>query len=379
MEKYDVAIVGAGPAGSTCAYEIGKAGKKLALFDHSHPREKPCGGAIPINLLSEFNMPKTAVDMFCNNLILESPSGETIKLHRKAAGATVMRKKFDGFLMKRASKVSDFFDEKVVGVEEKGEGWIVRTDQRQIHTDYLVGADGYPSLVRNRLTGPIDPKHIAHCVGYHIGHRRSHISRHFNKTLEIHFYNLSGAIGYVWIFPKQGNLNVGLGDRLGAKGLRKRLEDFISNEARLTPLRKTFYVHLLPVVHDPKFFDLPTSGKNWALIGDAAGHVNPITGEGIYFGMVDGRLAAQAIISGDMQAYEKEWRAEIGSYFYLGARYQKLFYSQCLLDFVIKKAKKSKELREFLMDLVGSLKPYSELLTYRAAGRWLKIAWQILI
>ena len=120
MEYHEVAIVGGGPAGSICSYEMAKNGIDIALFDDSHPREKPCGGAITGRIFKEFVIPKKIIDRYVNWLILENQKGDSVKIYKRKMGIFVMRRKFDYYWFNRARKTDlTFFKERVKKIKKE--------------------------------------------------------------------------------------------------------------------------------------------------------------------------------------------------------------------------------------------------------------------
>jgi flavin-dependent dehydrogenase len=141
-------------------------------------------------------------------------------------------------------------------------------------------------------------------------------------------------MGFIWIFPKKSCINIGIGSMESGKKLRHSLENFITfNPAgkKLKPLQGEFFSHLLPIIWNEKFYKLPCCGENWALIGDAAGHVDPISGVGIYYAIRGGTLCASAILDGDIKLFEKYWRNDYGYELFYGARNFNKFYGKLAL------------------------------------------------
>jgi len=118
--------------------------------------------------------------------------------------------------------------------------------------------------------------------------------------------------GYIWVFPGNGYSNIGIGSELKYGSMLKRLLNAFINShfPRIKIISR--YAALLPSASNPEFFNLPCAGENWILIGDAAGHVDPISGGGILYALWGGKLAAQAIRSNDLKSFESMWRNEYG-------------------------------------------------------------------
>lgn len=324
--SFEVGIVGAGVAGSCCAQVLGKEGIKVAIFDHSHPREKPCGGLIDDRVVDEFDVPEELLEREVKWILAERFRFR-VKLLMEPSGFIVSREIFDYHLLQRAlnNRSVTFFDEKVNQVTKGENDWILRTGKgRSVKVSILIGADGCPSLVRKNVFRPIPSEFLAMTVGYDFPCSSKYIQRTFAKnTIEAYYshkYVQKG--GFIWIFPKRTSINVGIGSLETGKELKQSLDKFISLHPagkRLKPLEGHFFAHLVPAIWKKDFFGLPCSGRNWALIGDAAGHVFPIGGMGIYYAMKGGRLCGSAVLDGDPHLFERYWQKEYGDELYYGA------------------------------------------------------------
>jgi len=324
--SFEVGIVGAGVGGSCCAQVLGKEGIKVAIFDHSHPREKPCGGLIDDRVVDEFNIPGELLEREVRWTLAERFRFR-VKLLIEPPGFIVSRKTFDSYLLQRAlnNRSVTFFDEKVNQIIKGENDWILRTSKgRSVKVRVLIGADGCPSLVRKNVFRSIPPQFLARTVGYDFPCSSKYVENTFAKnTIEVYYshkYMQKG--GFIWIFPKRTSINVGIGCLETGKRLKQSLDKFISSHPAGKPLKLLeghFFAHLVPTIWKKDFFDLPCSGTNWALIGDAAGHVFPIGGMGIYYAMKGGMLCGSAVLDGDLHLFEKYWRKEYGDELYYGA------------------------------------------------------------
>ena len=324
--SFEVGIVGAGVGGSCCAQVLGKEGIKVAIFDHSHPREKPCGGLIDNRVVDEFNIPGELLEREVRWTLAERFRFR-VKLLIEPPGFIVSRKTFDSYLLQRAlnNRSVTFFDEKVNQIIKGENDWILRTSKgRSVKVRVLIGADGCPSLVRKNVFRSIPPQFLARTVGYDFPCSSKYVENTFAKnTIEVYYshkYMQKG--GFIWIFPKRTSINVGIGCLETGKRLKQSLDKFISSHPAGKPLKLLeghFFAHLVPTIWKKDFFDLPCSGTNWALIGDAAGHVFPIGGMGIYYAMKGGMLCGSAVLDGDLHLFEKYWRKEYGDELYYGA------------------------------------------------------------
>lgn len=325
--------MGAGPAGSTCAQVLGEAGVKVALFDPSHPREKPCGGLIDYRVVEEFDIPEGLLENEVKWVLAER-FGFRAKLFIKPSAYLISRKIFDHHLLKRALKNRSvtFFRERVVNVSKDEDKWVIKTNNdRHIKVKVIIGADGCPSLTRKCVLSPIPRKFLATTVGYNFCCSNENVKQAFAKnTIELYYSRkYIRETGFIWIFPKKTSVNVGIGGIEQGKNLRQSLDNFIALNPfgkRLKSLKGKIFSHLLPVIWDKAFFKLSCTGDNWALIGDAAGHVEPINGVGIYYAMKGGALCALAFLDGDLKLFEKYWRSYYGNELHSGSKNFTKFY-----------------------------------------------------
>ncbi|MGQ9460427.1 MAG: NAD(P)/FAD-dependent oxidoreductase [Candidatus Bathyarchaeaceae archaeon] len=187
---FEVGIVGAGVAGSSCAEVLGKAGVKVALFDHSHPREKPCGGLIDQRVINEFDIPEELLEKEVKWILAERFKSR-VKLLIKPSGFLISRKDFDYYMLQRAlkNKSVTFFDEKVTRIIKKKSGWILKTNKdRCVKVRVLIGADGCPSFVRKNVFRPIPSKFLATTVGYEFPCSSKYIEKTFaENTIEAYY------------------------------------------------------------------------------------------------------------------------------------------------------------------------------------------------
>jgi geranylgeranyl reductase family protein len=302
----DIVIVGGGPAGAYCAFSLARQGIKPVILDHSHPREKSCGGGISPPILKRFPF----VEKFRSrgftfgNFKIISCIDTQVMTKGLETGFCISRQCFDqGILDMAIQNGAKLVKEKVINVKKKGEKWNVLTNMTSLSTEMLVGADGVNSIVRRKTIGPISRENLALTFGY--------LTSSLVKS-EATIKFLAEIPGYIWFFPGKGYSNIGIGSELKyGSMLKKLLDDFINSRY---PGIKTNsrYAAMLPSGNNPKFFRLSCAGETWILIGDAAGHVDPISGGGILYALWGGELAAQAIASNDPKSFDKKWRKEYG-------------------------------------------------------------------
>ena len=303
MREVDVVVVGGGPAGATAAHELAQRGRDVLLLDRAG-RPKPCGGAVPPQLIQDFAIPPELVVAHIDTARVVSPRGRRVDI---AVGdgfvGMVDRDRFDEWLRERARAAGA---ERVTGsfqrIERERDGGVVvrwaagagrgGADSVAVRARTVVGADGALSAVaRQAIPGATERRHV---FAYHE-------IVEVDETLDAPEYDAArcdvlyrGDVSpdfYAWVFPHGRTASVGTGSLqrgfpLRAAVARVRAEAGLAG-AR-TVRREGAPIPLLPL----RRWD---DGRDVLLAGDAAGVVAPASGEGIFYAMTGGRLAADAI------------------------------------------------------------------------------------
>ncbi|ODS35371.1 MAG: hypothetical protein A7316_03980 [Candidatus Altiarchaeales archaeon WOR_SM1_86-2] len=290
--KFDVIVIGAGPAGAAAAEHIAKAGFDVLLIEKDKlPRKKVCAGIAPPRIYRLIKkIPESVIERRFKGYHLFSPSGAEVKSGFLREGVIMNREKFDNFLVEKAKdagaevidglKVSRITDDEVV------------TGKGAFNSKVIVGADGANSFVRNVIG--MRYSDLALGLQYTIELQNELIDSKIGNWFEVHY----GIVdhGHGWIAPHNNKIKAGIGST--DPGFRKNSKEYLNNfiekikgERNIRELKIIgIESHLIPVGGP---LDKPCKG-NVILIGDAAGFVNPLTGEGIYYAVKSGKSAADA-------------------------------------------------------------------------------------
>ena len=333
--KYDVVVVGAGPAGSTAAKYLAEKGVKTLLIDkESFPRDKPCGGGLPTRVMKQFPYIEDFIDSISYGSVTHSSSLK-YKLdfvREKPLLVTVLRKDFDYRLVKIAiEKGVVFIDGKTVTDIKnlKNKPKIVLNDGQEIESKIVIGCDGMRSIVAEKAQLSEKTDDFCICLIQEQPMSTKQLDQYFTKKRMMHlFIKTQGIAGYGWIFPKKKSVNVGMGEFESAADAKRPKPNFKEIYAKYIDTLKEnkilpsdFKIENLKGATIPVFPLKKTYADHVLLCGDAAGFINPITGEGIYYAMVSGEIAAdvvaEALNAHDaseefLSRYQKIWKDEFG-------------------------------------------------------------------
>ena len=294
-----VAILGGGPAGAYAAEKLASAGLGVVLMDEKLAWEKPCGGGLTHKAYQQYpflldnNTPKRMV----RESVLAAPNAGEVSLQLGEPLVIYSRYDLNRMLLERAEKAGAQIEKtRVTGMARQGEGWKLATTGGAVDADFCIVATGARNPLRDVGT-QLTPPDTMSALGYYVPGEQEKIDIQFLPDLE----------GYIWIFPRCGHLSVGIcGKGEPASSLRKRLEAYMAGRG-LNWKGAAFYSHLLPSLDTRSWKQNRVAGEGWMAVGDAAGLVDPITGEGLYYAIRSGDLAAQSLLA-DMGAAENVQR-----------------------------------------------------------------------
>jgi geranylgeranyl reductase family protein len=385
--NYDLIIVGGGPAGAVTALYAARRGLRILLLDKSRfPRDKICGDAISgkaISILRDLQLADAIVDLpgvRFRKILFGSAKHIEAEINLDHArkrdvvfGCVIRRRVFDEFLFNRARAaattcVEGFTVEDLIWENEKVCGVVGHDSasglRREFRAHIVVGADGYRSTVARKVGSyAIDPAHWLVAIRRYY----RNVAR-LSDCIELHYVS-AVTPGYFWIFPlDDGFANVGIG-MLSSTMKKKRVN---LTEALDVTIRDPFFAprfaDAMPA-EKPVGWHLPVGsmhrsccGPGYLLVGDAAGLIDPFTGEGIANAMYSGRVAAEtaaaALKIGNGGA-ENLWRfdhdlwGKIGHELKVSTKLQKIAGLEWLLNFTIRRAAHSPEVRDTLRAMIA--------------------------
>ncbi len=376
-QSAEIAILGAGPAGAHLASRLAATGRDVVLFDPKGAWEKPCGGGVPTRALREFGFilksgdyPRKLID----RITLISPLERRVSVKLDEPFAIYSREVLNRLVLDRATNAgARFIRAAVADLEREGNQWRLTTDDGgHWSARYLVGADGAASFTRRRLVGIFPKGDLALAFGYNVTSEPNPRNGAGGEEAVVRF--LKDFTGYLWAFPRPEVMNFGVASKLGEKTsdeLRTLLKSFVCDYYGGTlpeESRLNFFGAKIPTLEFGSWKELRTTGEGWALIGDAAGFADPITGEGIYYAFKSADLLADALIGAGVATstyttptatYERRWRQEFGrdlehASYRLPRFYHGYFFGQVFTDAVVRLARWHRGVRTVLIKtLVG--------------------------
>ncbi len=359
-----VAVLGGGPAGAFAAERLASAGLKTILFDEKLAWEKPCGGGLTYKAYHEypFLIDNDTPKKFVSETTLSAPRAGGVKMHLEHPLVIYSRMDLNRMLLDRAEKSGAAIEQtRIMGIERHGKGWNLRTKNGTAQADFCIVATGARNPLRDVGT-QWGTKDTATALGYYVPSSQDHIDIQFLPSFE----------GYIWVFPRCGHLSVGIcGKGEPAHLLRKRLETYMT-ERGISYKEGKFYSHILPSLETPGWKSNRVAGERWLAVGDAAGLVDPITGEGLFYAIRSGDLASRVVIDEAHGIVEKaaayrtilakefaldlEFAATLAKRVYLGS-----FLFSSVPARMVQYIRSSQRFRALMQDLFAGTQPYGEL------------------
>jgi geranylgeranyl reductase family protein len=302
-DRYDVAVIGSGPAGSTAAKRCSELGLRTILIEKNKiPRSKPCGGGVSLKALKQIGhrIPESLIDQQVRGFRFYSKSLASVTMKSEVpVGITTTRDRFDAFLTKLAvdSGCKLLQSDELTDISIHKEGVLCKLRSNDfIMANIVIGADGANGIVAQKsgIRQKWKNDEIGLCLETTVPLEKSEMEKIDPDILELYFSDI--PFGYGWLFPKRFSISLGIGGALAS--LHKpmgMLADFcrtISDTKRIKLQISGCNAHLAPAGG----FKRNIVTDRIMLVGDAAGFIDPFTGEGIYYAIRSGHFAALACI-----------------------------------------------------------------------------------
>ena len=356
-----IAIVGGGPAGAFAGERLARGKRTVILFDEKLAWGKPCGGGITHKALTQF--PFLAEAESRHNPVahceLISPAGRRVRFHMQHPVAIFSRFALNELLLERARTAGvELRQERVTHISHANGNWRLTTPRGEYRASYLILAAGARNPFRSQFRSPISPDDLLVTAGYFISGR--------NSLMQIQF--LKGITGYIWVFPRTDHVSAGIMGKMGETStaeLRRTLERWLKqNGFSLEGAR--FYSHILPALRSRTLQTLEVCGRGWAMLGDSAGLVDPITGEGLYYALRSAELCAQAELAECPAEYQVQLEEEVLPELRLAARVSQRFYrgqvfGESVLERMVSLTSQSESFRNLMSDLFAGIQGYRDL------------------
>ena len=342
-------------------------GREVLLFEEKLAWEKPCGGGLTAKALERYSFlaqnEECAGSQTVDDCELISPAGRSVRFHLQYPVAIFPRLALNGLLLERARRAGvEIYKERVTHIEGSGASWRLVTPQHEYRASFIIVAAGARNSLRSQFLSPISPSDLMITAGYFIPGQSS--------LMQLQF--LKGIAGYIWVFPRADHVSAGIAGKMGetsAGDLRHMLEEWLQNhrgENGFCLDGAQFYSHILPSLRAQTFDALRACGEGWAMIGDSAGLVDPITGEGLYYALRSAELCADAILSGQPEQYQGLLETEVLAELRLAARVSERFYKgrifgDSVLEQMVSLTARSASIRELMSDLFAGKQGYLDL------------------
>ena len=363
MTPKRIAIIGGGPAGALAAEYLARAGREVFLFDEKLAWEKPCGGGLTDKALARWPFLRDAQVQrkWISDCELIAPSGRKAAFQLDRPIAIFSRLALNGLLLDRARDAgAQILRERITKIDGSAGDWHVESSAKRHSADFVVLAAGGRNPFRGQFSQTLGPENFVVAVGFYIPGT--------SEVAQVRF--LKGLHGYLWIFPRADHFSAGICGRMKGKStaeLRQLLEDSLP-EFGLGIEGARFYAHILPCFTAKTLQTTGFSGDGWAMIGDAAGFVDGITGEGLYYALRSAELLSEALLADAPETYpvvvkqdflpELERAARIADRFYSGD-----WLGGSVLERMVQLTTRSARFRELMRDLFAGTQEYSDLRT----------------
>jgi flavin-dependent dehydrogenase len=353
-------IVGGGPSGALCGEQLARAGHSVDIFDEHLAWEKPCGGGLTYKatecypFLLDSPLPKKLI----RSVEIVSAENHRAQLDLQHPIVIYSRRVLNGLLLDRAREAGcRVHHSRVQQINTSGDKPRYSIDSQWRQADFLVFATG----ARNSFlpgTRALSRDEMEMTQGYFVPQTSEQITIKFLPEFE----------GYIWSFPRADHLSLGICGSMSAhtsNELRAHLHKFAASEQIETADAK-FYSHVLPSPQERTLSDRAVIGRNWALCGDAAAWVDPLTGEGLFYAMRSGEILGRSLAEGRPETYPARVRASFSMELEFAARIVRRFYRGSFLGIavttrMVQFLQRNAVFRQLLSDLFCGTQDYTSL------------------
>jgi flavin-dependent dehydrogenase len=356
----DYVIVGGGPSGALCGEQLARAGHSVDIFDEHLAWEKPCGGGLTYKATQcfPFLLDNSRQKKLVRNVEIISAENHRAKLDLEHPIVIYSRKVLNGLLLDRAREAGCRIHHSRVQ----------RLDTTVDKPRYSVGGEWYQADFAVLATGArnqflpgiraLSPDEMEITQGYFVPETSDEIIIKFLPEFE----------GYIWSFPRADHLSLGICGSMSAHTsteLRTHLHEFAAGEQIPTADAK-FYSHVLPSPQERTLSNRAVVGKNWALCGDAAAWVDPLTGEGLFYAMRSGEILGRSLAEGCPENYPVRVRASFSKELEFAAGIVRRFYRGSFLGIavttrMVQFLQRNAVFRQLLSDLFCGTQDYTGL------------------
>ena len=358
MAKY--VIVGGGPSGAMCGEQLALAGNAVHIYDEHLAWEMPCGGGLTYKATQcfPFLLDNPHPKRLIHSVEIISAENRRAKLDLQHPIVIYSRTVLNGLLLDRAQAAGcQIHHSRVQGVDTTGDKPMYSVDGQWCRADFLVVAAG----ARNQFlpgTRPLSRDELEMTQGYFVPQTSEEIIIKFLPDFE----------GYIWSFPRADHLSLGICGSMAShtsNELRSHLREFAAAE-QIDTENARFYSHVLPSPKERTLSDRAVVGRAWALCGDAAAWVDPLTGEGLFYAMRSGEILGRSIAEGCPEKYPARVRASFSLELEFAARIVRRFYRGSFLGTavttrMVQFLQRNAVFRQLLSDLFCGTQDYTTL------------------
>ena len=347
--KLRVAVIGGGPAGACAAETLAKGGCETFLIERKMDNCKPCGGAIPLCMVGEFDLPEEIIDRKVTKMKMISPSNRAVDvgqtLNDKEYIGMCRREVMDDFLRKRAKSLgTNLVNGLFMKLDDPGQGNGPITihyndyevdakvgEPKTMEVDVIIGADG----ANSRVAKNIDAGEYDYAIAFQERIKIPDEKMEYYKDLaEMYVGDDVSPDFYGWVFPKYDHVAVGTGTVVNKTAIKQYQAAMRKRAEEKCAGGKIIRVEAHPIPEHPR--PRRVQGRV-TLVGDAAGYVTKCSGEGIYFAAKSGRMAAEAVVErsqngtvevdeNDLRVYLDKWDRKYWATYKVLDILQKVFY-----------------------------------------------------